>query len=166
MKSFKVGRYCRWGVVVGLLALVTVVASPRAVHSQKEGLRIKIKAQNQSAADTPFCGVGGGLVGDKLVVNVFTNLSGVTTGEATFTPHNGPAITLHVDRIFTFCCGGLALADSSTNNVIAIWLDNSSAPTHVNVELPRGCENTKSTFTAGVDKLSLQIKLTGDDDDD
>ncbi len=165
MKSFKVGRHQRWIVVVGLLALVTLVASAGAVHAPGEGLKIKIKAQNQSSVDTPFCGIGGGLVGDLLVANVVTDLSGVTTGAATFKPAAGPAITLNVDQVFSFCCGGIALADSSTNNVIAIWLDDSLAPVHVNVELPRGCENTKSTFTAGVDKLSLQIAVADVDRD-
>lgn len=170
MKNFKGWPTFRWIVVVGLFALATVVASPWPVYasgegSKIEGWKIKIKAQNRSTADTPFCGVGGGLVGDRLVANVFTDLSGVTTGTATFKPATGPAVTLNIDGVFIFF-GGVVLRDSSTSNVVAIWLSANNAPLHVNVEFPQGCGNTKSTFTAGVDKLNLQIKVTDNDEDD
>jgi hypothetical protein len=164
MRRFKVGRRCAWFVVpVGLLALVMVfVAWSGAVYAQ--GVTITIKAQNKSDQDTPFCGTGGGLVGDKLAVSVATDLSGTTTGTATLT--RGTAIltseilspiTLHIDAVEGFF-GGILLRETSTNNVIPIWLDDGNAPFHVNVELPQGCGNTVSTFTSGVDKVSVQIK--------
>ncbi len=150
-------------VWVGLLALVIVAAAwSGVVHAQ--GVSIIIKAQNKSNEDTPFCGIGGGLVGDKLAVSVVTDLSGTTTGTATLT--RGPAmltseifspITFHIDDIFEFS-GGIGLRETSSGNVVAIWLDDASAPFHVNVEVPGGCENTVSTFTSGVDKVSVQIK--------
>ncbi len=150
-------------VWVGLLALVMVaVAWSEVVYAQ--GVSITIKAQNKSNEDTPFCGIGGGLVGDKLAVSVVTDLSGTTTGTAILT--RGPAmltteifspITLHIDEVSVFG-SGILLRESSTDKVVAIWLTDDSAPLHVNVELPRGCENTVSNFTSGVDKLSVQIK--------
>ena len=163
MKSLKVGRHHRWLGGVGLLALVTMVTWPWAVHA-KQDLRIHVVARNLSALDTPFCGVGVGLVGDELEVDVRTDLSGVTTGTATFTPEGGPVVTLNIDRVFAFNLfsfffgiGGLVLRESSTGNTVALWLNDRSAPAHVNVELPGGCLNTVSTFTAGVDVLSMQI---------
>ncbi len=165
MKRFKVGRRCAWFVVpVSLLALITVViAWSGAVYAQ--GVSITIKAQNKSTQDRPFCGTGGGLVGDKLTVSVVTDLSGNTTGTATLT--RGTAIltseilspiTLHIDAVEGFS-GGVLLRETSTNYVIAVWLDDRFSPVHVNVELPQGCENTVSTFTSGVDKVSVQIKV-------
>ncbi len=165
MKRFNVGSRCAWFVVpVGLLALVLVlVAWSGAVYAQ--GVSITIKAQNKSTQDRPFCGDGGGLVGDKLAVSVVTDLSGNTTGTATLT--RGPLlitseilspIVLHIDAVEGFS-GGILLRETSTNNVVPIWLDDRLSPVHVSVELPQGCGNTVSTFTSGVDKVSVQIKV-------
>ena len=158
MKSFKVGPQYGWLVVVVLFAFVMAVAWPLAAHAAQLGVKIKISAKNRSTTDTPFCGLGGGLIGDKLQVNVFTDLSGVTTGTATFKDATGVITTLNIDTVITFF-GGVLLRDSATNNVVAIWLSDEIAPAHVNVELPGGCENTISTFTLGVDKVSVQIKF-------
>jgi hypothetical protein len=134
---------------------MVVVAWSGAVYAQ--GVSITIKAQNKSDQDTPFCGTGGGLVGDKLAVSVVTDLSGTTTGTATLRSAIGFAITLNIDEVLGFG-SGIVLKESSTGNVVAIWLDDASAPFHVNVELPQGCGNTVATFTSGVDKVSVQIK--------
>jgi hypothetical protein len=158
MKSFKVGSQHSWLVIVGLLAFVMAVAWPLAAHADGRGVTIKINAQNRSTTDTPFCGVGGGLKGDKLQLNVFTDLSGVTTGTATFKDANHVTTTLNIDTVFGWD-GAIVLMDSNNSNVVAIWYSNDVAPAHVSVEIPRGCENTKSTFTLGVDTVSLQIKF-------
>jgi hypothetical protein len=158
MKSFKVGPQHGWLVVVALFAFVMAVAWPLAAHAAELGVKIKISAKNRSTTDTPFCGVGGGLIGDKLQVNVFTDLSGVTTGTATFKDATGLTTTLDIDQVFGWG-DAIVLVDSSTNNAVAIWYGSAAAPAHVNVEIPRGCNNTKSTFTLGVDKVSVQIKF-------
>ncbi len=160
MKRFKVGRRCASFVIpVGLLALVMVVAWAGAVYAQGLGVSIKIDAKNKSNQDTPsFCpGAGGGEVGDRLKAKVFTDHSGVTTGTATFTSASGVVTTFNIDQVFGFFAG-IALADTSTGNVIPIWLGDDYSPIHVNVELPQGCVNTVSTFTSGVDKVVVQIK--------
>jgi hypothetical protein len=54
--------------------------------------------------------------------------------------------------------------NDANQNTVPIWVNDffpSSGlnPALVNVELPRGCTNTKSTFTPGVDKVTVQIKF-------
>ena len=46
------------------------------------GVDIKIRALNLSTSDTPFCGVGGGMVGDRLKVDAFMDQDGIVTGTA------------------------------------------------------------------------------------
>ena len=167
MRTLKVGL--RTHLPTGLLALVMAVALPLAVPADALGVvKIEIEAENLSTTDTPFCGVGPGLVGDKLDVDVSTDLLGATTGTATFEDANGNITTLNIDTGFAFglgaCCGGgIALRDSSNPNIniptIGIWLDDDSAPAHVNVELPGGCGGTVSTFTSGVDDLEIDIEV-------
>ncbi len=158
MKSLTVGPRRGWLVVVGLLAFVVASAWPLDVHALGKGVTIKINAQNKSITDTPFCEIGQGKKGDKLKVNVFTDLSGVTTGTAVFTDADHQTTTLHIDTVVTFF-GGVLLEESSSGNVVAIWLTDDQAPAFVNVELPGGCGNTVSTFTVGVDTVGLQIKF-------
>jgi hypothetical protein len=71
---------------------------------------------------------------------------------------------MNIDKVFTFF-GGIALQDSTTRNTIPIWLGSYEEsgpnwnPVHVNVEFPRGCGNTVSTFTVDADKVTTQIKF-------
>ena len=164
MKSFRMGRsYGYVGMPVGLLALVIVLAVPLTAHGGKGGVDIKIRAQNRSTSDTPhFCtGIGAGLVGDRLDVDVFTDLSGNTTGTARFEDASGNVTMINIDRAFAFF-DGLVLQNNASQETVAIWLSDNRAPAHVNVELPRGCDNTKSTFTVGGDKVTVQIKFQDD----
>jgi hypothetical protein len=157
MKRFKVECSCMWFIVaVSLFAIIDAALWPDGVYAQ--AVSITISAQNKSDQDTPFCGKGGGHVGDKLTASVFTDLNGVTTGKATFKSATGAVTTLNIDHVSSFCCG-ILLGDSSTGNVIPIWLDDNQAPVHVNVEMPGGCTNTVSTFTSGVDRVSVVIRV-------
>jgi hypothetical protein len=140
-------------------------------YAEPPGVDIKIRAQNRSTDDTPFCGTGAGLIGDRLDVDAFMDPSGVVTGTARFEDANGNVTFINVDSFFPFALGvpfggGVLLQDLvndgtvPTLDVVAIWMDSfSSKPTMVNVELPRGCGNTVSTFTPGVDKVTVQIKF-------
>jgi hypothetical protein len=151
------------------VALLTLGASvPFDVQAQgnKSGLDIQIRAQNRATHDTPsFCpGNGPGLQGDRLDVNVSTGLDGTPTGTAVFSGADGTSYLLNVDTVFVYF-GGLALMDSTTRNTVAIWLGNVEEggpnlnPVHVNLEVPRGCNNTVATFTVDVDKVTTQIKF-------
>ena len=56
-----------------------------------------------------------------------------------------------------------AHCDGLDGPVVAIWMNSltfapGAMPVLVNFEAPRGCENTLSTFTPGVDKVTVQIK--------
>lgn len=157
MKSYKIGRQYGWLVVMALIAFVMAVAWPLAAHAAELGVKIKISAKNRSTTDTPFCLIGEGLIGDKLQANVFTDLSGVTTGTATFKDATGLTTTLNIDEVLGWGGDAIVLVDNSTGNAVVIWYG--SVPAHVSVELPRGCPNAKSTFTLGVDKVSVQIKF-------
>ena len=159
MSNFTIGR--RHGSLskrVALLVLAIVVALPLSVYAGPGGLDIKIRAQNRSVTDTPhFCvGTGAGLVGDRLDVDAFTDLAGNTKGTARFMDALGNVTIIHIDRIFSFF-DGLVLQNDASQQTVAIWLSDNRAPAHVNVELPRGCANTVSTFTTGVDKVTMQI---------
>jgi hypothetical protein len=131
----------------------------------QEGMDIKIRAQNRSTDDTPsFCtGTGAGLKKDRLDVDVSTESDGSAVGVARFEDADGNVTLMDINRVVVFF-GGLLLEDTSTNNVVPIWFGNTEsgagnlAPAHINVEIPRGCGNTKSTFTVGQDKVTLQIK--------
>jgi hypothetical protein len=126
------------------------------------GVDIKIRALNRSTSDTPFCGVGGGMVGDRLDVDAFMDQNGVVTGRAVFQDALGAVTVVQLDRLFPYF-GGVLLQNQASQNTVPIWMYEqapsfASAPALVNVEFPRGCENTKSTFTAGVDKVTMEIK--------
>lgn len=128
----------------------------------QEGMEILIRAQNRSTDDTPFCGTGEGLQGDRLDVNVSTDAFGDAAGTARFENADGDVTLILIDRVFVFF-GGLVLQNDDTEETVAIGFGEiedgtNFAPTHINVEVPRGCSNTVSTFTVGQDKVTLQIK--------
>jgi hypothetical protein len=127
-----------------------------------DGVDIKIHAMNRSTSDTPFCGVGGGKVGDRLTVDAFMNQDGVVTGRAVFTSADGAVTRIQLDRLFPYF-GGVLVQNQASQNTVAIWMWDQVVSAGltaalVNVELPRGCGNTVSTFTPGVDKVLVQIK--------
>jgi hypothetical protein len=118
---------------------------------------------NRSTDDTPFCGVGGGMVGDRLAVDAFMNQDGVVTGTAVFEDADGVVTEIELDRLFAYF-GGMLVQNDASQDRVPIWMSDptgSGVPTAalVNVELPRGCLNTVSTFTPGVDKVNMPIKF-------
>jgi hypothetical protein len=171
--SSLVSKTWRDALLCGLFTLVAA-ATPTAFAQGPggpNGVDFKIRAENRSTADTPFCGVGGGLVGDRLDVDAFMNMDGVVTGTARFEDANGVVTVIDLDRTFAFdvCnpgeCGGILIQNQANQNTVPIWINNffvasfGLSPALVNVELPRGCGNTKSTFTPGVDKVTVEIKF-------
>ena len=170
MKLCKINRAYGWFQAALLIAAI-VMAWPLNAYGEPPGVDIKIRAQNRSIDDTPFCGTGAGLVGDRLDVDAFMDPTGVVTGTARFEDANGNVTFINVDSFFPFALGGgngggVVLQDfidegaGKTDDVVAIWMDSfSSKPTLVNIELPRGCGNTVSTFTPGLDKVTVQIKF-------
>lgn len=146
---------------------VMLVMIPAAAFAQgpggPAGVDIKIKALNRSTSDTPFCGVGGGMVGDRLEVDAFLDPDGVVSGTAVFTDALGVVTVIELDRLFPYF-GGILVQNQVTQNTVPIWMWDEGASggltaALVNVELPRGCGNTVSTFTPGVDKVLVQIKF-------
>lgn len=136
------------------------------------GVDILIRAENRVTTDTPFCGVGGGMVGDRLTVDAFMDTAGVVTGMARFEDATGHATVIDLNRMFAFSicnpsnCGGLLVQNQANQNTVPIWFNDffvnigsGLSPALVNVELPRGCAHTKSTFTPGLDKVTVQIKF-------
>lgn len=158
-----------------VISCVSVLASAMPAYAQgpggPNGVDIQIRAENRSTDDRPFCGIGGGEVGDKLSVDAFMDMSGVVTGTAVFEPASGPATLIDINRMFAFSicnpvnCGGILLQNQANQNTVPIWINDFfpnaalGNPALVNVELPRGCVNTKSTFTPGVDKVTMQIRF-------
>lgn len=123
------------------------------------GLDIKVRAINFSTDDTPFCLSGGGQVGDKLSVDAFMNQDGEVTGTATFEDADGNVTVIDIDRAFGFG-PGLLVQNNTNQNTVAMWMsDTLMTPVQLNIELPRGCGNTVSTFTPGVDKVTVQLKF-------
>lgn len=154
-------------LVTAVFILAATLPATALAHGNKDGLDIKIRAQNRSDADTPaFCPETGlpGLVGDRLDADVTTEADGTAEGTAVFTGADGTEIIMEIDQVFVYF-GGLALMDSSTRNTIAIWLGTAEEagpsynPVHISVEIFRGCGNTISTFTVDVDKVTTQIKF-------
>jgi hypothetical protein len=141
---------------------------PEGLHDDDgAGVDIKIRAFNLSTSDTPFCGVGGGMVGDRLKVDAFMDQDGIVTGTAVFEEADGAKTEIELDRLFGFFSGVLVQNDSSQDTV-PIWMSDDIASggltaALVNVELPRGCENTVSTFTPGLDKIAMRVKFQGRD---
>jgi hypothetical protein len=170
MQFYKTDRGCGWFTAALFVAAIMVGWSLPA-YAEPPGVDIMIRAQNRSTDDTPFCGTGAGLIGDRLDVDAFMDPVGNVTGTARFEDANGNVTFINVDSFFAFALGvpfggGVLLQDLvndgtvPTLDVVAIWMDSlSSKPNMVNVELPRGCANTVSTFTPGVDKVTVQIKF-------
>jgi hypothetical protein len=164
-----VSKTWRFALLSGLCAFM-VGAAPSAAQGPggPNGVDIMIRAENRSTADTPFCGVGGGLVGDRLDVDAFMSTDGDVTGTARFEDANGVVTVIDLDRMFTFAicpggCGGILVQNNANQNTVPIWVNDflisGLGANLVNVELPRGCVNTKSTFTPGIDKVTVQIKF-------
>jgi hypothetical protein len=161
-----VGRHWRYLLLVTLSASITTATGSR-LQAQgplgPNGVDILVRAENRSTADRPFCGSGGGKIGDTLTVDAFMNSTGVMTGTARFEDADGNVTLIELDRMFGFgnaVGGGVLIQNQGNQNTAAIWLNDFFAnPVLVNVELPRGCGNTVSTFTPGVDKVTVQLKF-------
>ena len=122
---------------------------------------IKIRAQNRSINDTPFCGLGAGMIGDRLTVDAFMDSNGVVTGTAVFEDALGGVTVIQIDNLIAFG-NGVLVQNVGNQNTVPIWMDKNLSPfstSLVNVALPRGCANTKSTFTPGADKVTMEIKF-------
>ena len=165
MQSSKINQAYMW-LALAVVMAVAIVSKPLTAYAEPPGVDIKIRAQNRSIGDTPFCGAGAGQKGDRLDVDAFMDPSGNASGTARFEAANGTVTQFNIDSIFPFALGGatgggLVLQDlGDTGNVVAIWMDSFGAKANlVNVELPRGCLSTVSTFTPGVDKVTVQIKF-------
>jgi hypothetical protein len=166
----KTGNGVRGSDGVAALAVVGVLLSmspPVAVLAQgpggPAGVDIKVRAINRSINDTPFCGVGGGMIGDRLDVDAFMDQDGVVTGTARFENALHEVTVIEIDRFFPYF-GGTLLQNQADQNTVAVWMSDelalsSLSTSLVNVELPRGCGNTRSTFTPGVDKVTMEIKF-------
>ena len=159
-------QHCGWFVALAVLC-VGIVAMPSAASAQgaggPDGVDIKIRAVNRSTDDMPFCGVGGGMVGDRLKVDAFMDQDGVVTGRAVFRDAEGEVTEIELDRLFAYF-GGMLVQNEASQDTVPIWMSDpagSGVPTAalVNVELPRGCENTVSTFTPGADKVVMLIRF-------
>lgn len=159
-----------WLAMACFVAVVSASPGYAQGPGGPNGVDILIRAENRSTDDTPFCGVGGGSVGDRLSVDAFMDTNGVVSGTATFEPVGGPTTVIDINRMFAFSictvnCGGILMQNQANQNTVPIWINDFfpnvglGNPALVNVELPRGCGNTKSTFTPGVDKVTLQIKF-------
>jgi hypothetical protein len=158
-----------------VVACLLVIASAFSSYAQgpggPNGVDILIRAENRSTEDRPFCGVGGGAVGDKLFVDAFMDTNGSVSGTARFEPASGSVTVIDINRMFAFSicspsnCGGILIQNQANQNTVPIWINDffptsfGYNPALVNVELPRGCGNTKSTFTPGVDKVTVQLKF-------
>ncbi|MDH3439783.1 MAG: hypothetical protein OEM63_03445 [Gammaproteobacteria bacterium] len=158
-------RFVRTQWLAVLTCFVAALYSYGIHAAGQDEYTIKIRAQNRDTSDTTnFCGVGIGSKGDRLDVDVTVAADGSAVGTARFETAGGMVTLMNIDRVFTFF-GGLALQDSATFNTVPIWFGNTEfssgnlAPAHVNVEIPRGCSNTKSTFTIGSDKVTVQIHI-------
>lgn len=162
---------CGSFVALAGLCVVLVMAMPAAAAAQApggpDGVDIKIRALNRSTDDTPFCGVGGGMVGDRLAVDAFMDQDGIVTGTAVFRDALGAVTEIELDRLFIYF-GGVLVQNQASQDTVPIWMWDQTASevfseglaaALVNVELPRGCTNTVSTFTPGVDKVTMQIKF-------
>lgn len=167
MRRLNVSVFRRWLAYVSL-AILVVLMNPLQSIAEPPGFDIKIRAQNRSTTDTPFCGIGGGEKGDRLDVDAFMAPDGTVTGQARFEANDGTVTMFDVGAVFPFDVGGglgggIVLQDASlAGPVVAIWMNSltlaPSMPILVNFEAPRGCGNTVSTFTPGVDKVTVQIK--------
>jgi len=156
-------RYMSALVLTVLVALAMPLGASAQAPGGPDGVSIKIHAKNRSTADTPFCGIGGGMVGDRLKVRAYMDADGVVTGKAVFEDANGVVTKIDIDRLLSDFAGVL-VQNQDSQDTVAIWMwdqisSGGQATSLVNVELPRGCGNTVSTFTPGVDKVLMQIKF-------
>ena len=163
MSANGVGNARRSVALCVVLVMAMLTGASAQGRGGPAGADIKIRALNRSTADTPFCGVGGGMVGDRLAVDAFMDQNGVVTGTAVFENALGVVTVIELDRLFPFF-GGVLVQNQASQNTVPIWMWDDLASggltaTLVNVELPRGCGNTVSTFTPGVDKVTMQIKF-------
>ncbi len=115
------------GLVLTGLALVLMMAGTSAVYAGQfgpNGVDIKIRAQNRSTDDTPHCGVGADLIGDRLDVDAFMNPTGFVTGTARFEDANGMVTIIDIDRLFAFTVGtdggGVLVQNEISGNTVAI----------------------------------------------
>jgi hypothetical protein len=164
-RTYWLGAAC-----IAAAAIVAVAAAARA-HAQgpggPNGVDILIRAENRSISDVPWCGTGPGQVGDRLTVDAFMNQDGVVTGQARFEAADGTVTLIPLDRMFGFAGnffpangGGFLVQNNANQNTVPIWTNDVAVnPVLVNVELPRGCQNTVSTFTAGLDKVTVELKF-------
>ena len=97
-------------------------------------------------------------------VDAFMDQDGTVTGKAVFKSAGGAVTTIELNRLFPFF-GGVLVQNQVSQNTVPIWMFDKTASSGfttpaalVNVELPRGCGNTVSTFTPGVDKVTMEIK--------
>ena len=165
--SAKSVRNGGWFVALAGLCVVLIMATPEAANAQgaggPDGVDIKIRALNRSTDDTPFCNVGGGEVGDRLAVDAFMDQDGLVTGTAVFEDADGAVTEIELDRLFPYF-GGMLAQNQASQDTVPIWMWDQTASggltaALINVELPRGCGNTVSTFTPGVDMVTMQIKF-------
>lgn len=157
-----------FATLVGLGILLSM-APPTRVRAQgpggPAGVSFKIRAVNKSTADVPFCGVGSGMVGDKLDVDAFMDMDGNVEGTARFENALHQVTIIEIDRAFIDgSFPGLLLQNQASQDSVPIWMSDTLAPFNlapalVNVEIPRGCLNTVSTFTPGFDKVTMEIKF-------
>lgn len=161
MRDCKTVRRCAHFVAFAGLIAGIHTASPVLAQGPggPAGVDIKVRAENRSINDTPFCNLGAGMIGDRLHVDAFMDMNGMVTGTARFEDALGNVTDIEIDRLFSFG-SGLVAQHQLTQDTVAIWVSdllNPLSPALVNVELPRGCGNTKSTFTPGVDKVTMQL---------
>jgi hypothetical protein len=153
-------------VVLGILVSMAPSTPVRAQGpGGPAGVSIKIRAINRSTTDRPFCAAGGGMVGDRLDVDAFIDVDGTVEGTARFENAVHQVTVIELDRAFAFF-GGILLQNFASQETVPIWMTDAvsgaawaPALVLVNVELPRGCTNTVSTFTPGVDKVTMEIKF-------
>jgi len=178
-RSRPFGTMSTHAALFGIFVVVALAALPAGAQGPggPNGVEVQIRAENRSTDDKPFCGVGGGQVGDRLSVDAFMATSGAVTGTARFETASGDVTDIDINRLFAFtvcsgnACGGFLLQNSGNQNTVPIWFNDFFPTTtlipgipagpagFVNVEIPRGCNNTISTFTPGVDHVNVQIKF-------
>src|SRR5262245_19404937 len=147
MRTGKSPRSSGWCLVLAGLGVLLAMTAPALVSAQgaggPAGVTIKIRARNLSAADTPFCGIGGGMVGDRFELDAFMDMDGVVTGTARFEDALHQVTLFEVDRLFEFN-GGVALRNEASGHAVAIWMADFlvpfGAPALVNVQLAFNCE--------------------------
>lgn len=168
--SFVTKRFARAAACGAALLVGAALPASAQGPGGPNGVDIKIRAENRVTTDLPWCLVGGGEVGDRLAVDAFMDADGNVTGTARFTPASGVETLIEIDRMFAFSicnpsnCGGILVQNQADQNTVPIWINDflfgaGTTFALVNVELPRGCGNTKSTFTPGLDKVTTQINF-------